>query len=38
MALGLSDIGLLHKDLSLTDLDLLETDEGSFPVNTFLVF
>ena len=30
--LDLSDIGSLDKELSYTDLDLLETDIDSFPV------
>ena len=35
-AVDLLDIGLVDKDLSDTDLDLLETDRDSFPVNILL--
>ena len=35
-ALDLSDIRLLDRDLSDTDLNLLETDIDSFPVNILL--
>ena len=37
LILDLSDIRLLHKDLSNTDLDLLEANIDSYLVNILLV-
>ena len=38
MHLDLSAVGLLDKDLSDSNLDFLETDVDSFPVNILLVY